>query len=126
MVYPHPGQWPLEKVLLAGAVILGISVLFWAARRRYPCLLMGWLWYCGTLVPVSQLVQTGAHPMADRYTYLPSLGVLILAVWGACELMQGKAEIRNPKAEWLSAAGCFGFRLSGFGSPPLAPSRLRR
>ena len=91
VVYPHPGQWPLEKVLLAGAVILGISVLFWAARRRYPCLLMGWLWYCGTLVPVSQIIQTGSHAMADRYTYLPSLGVVILAVWGAYELMQGKA-----------------------------------
>ena len=91
VVYPHPGQWPLEKVLLAGAVILGISVLFWAARRRYPCLLMGWLWYCGTLVPVSQIIQTGSHAMADRYTYLPSLGVVILAVWGAYALMQGKA-----------------------------------
>ena len=91
VVYPHPGQWPLEKVLLAGAVILGISVLFWAARRRYPCLLIGWLWYCGTLVPVSQIIQTGSHAMADRYTYLPSLGVVILAVWGAYELMQGKA-----------------------------------
>ncbi len=47
---------------------------------------MGWLWYCGTLVPVSQVIQTGAHAMADRYTYLPSLGVLILAIWGAYEL----------------------------------------
>jgi tetratricopeptide (TPR) repeat protein len=84
--YPHPGQWPLEKVLLAGGVILGISVLVWVQRRRAPYLLMGWLWYCGTLVPVSQLVQTGGHAMADRYTYLPSLGMLILTIWSACEL----------------------------------------
>jgi tetratricopeptide (TPR) repeat protein len=84
--YPHPGYWPIEQVLLAGVVLLGISVLLIAQRRRYPFLLMGWLWYCGTLLPVIQLVQTGAHAMADRYTYLPSLGVLILAVWGACEL----------------------------------------
>ena len=84
--YPHPGHWPLGKVLLAGGVILGLSVLVWVQRRRYPYLLIGWLWYCGTLVPVSQVIQTGAHAMADRWTYLPSLGVLILTVWGAYEL----------------------------------------
>jgi hypothetical protein len=86
VVYPHPGQWPLGKVVLAGGVILGLSLLVWVQRRRYPYLLMGWLWYCGTLVPVSQVIQTGAHAMADRWTYLPSLGVLILTVWGAGEL----------------------------------------
>jgi hypothetical protein len=47
---------------------------------------MGWLWYCGTLVPASQVIQQGAHAMADRWTYLPSLGFLILIVWGAYEL----------------------------------------
>jgi tetratricopeptide (TPR) repeat protein len=88
-LYPHPGQWPLGKVLLAGAFILGLSVLAWVRRGRSPYLLTGWFWYCGTLVPVIQLVQTGAHAMADRYTYLPLLGVLILAVWGAHELSQG-------------------------------------
>ena len=87
--YPHPGQWPLGKVLLAGGLILGISVLVWVQRRRYPYLLMGWLWFFGTLVPVIGLVQVGDQAMADRYTYLPSLGVLILAVWGACELTRG-------------------------------------
>jgi tetratricopeptide (TPR) repeat protein len=84
--YPHPGQWPLGKVLLAGGLILGVSVLLWVRRRRYPYLLMGWLWYCGTLVPMSQVIQTGTQAMADRYSYLPSLGVLILTVWGAYEL----------------------------------------
>jgi Tfp pilus assembly protein PilF len=86
VIYLHPMQWPLGKVLLAGGLILGISVLVWVQRRRHPYLLMGWLWYCGTLVPVSQVIQTGLHAMADRYTYLPSIGVLILTVWGACEL----------------------------------------
>jgi hypothetical protein len=84
--YPHPGQWPLAKVLLAGGVILGLSGLLFVQRRRYPFLLMGWLWYCGTLAPVIGLVQVGSHAMADRYAYIPSLGVLILAVWGAYEL----------------------------------------
>ena len=84
--YPHPGYWPLGKVLLAGGLLLGISVLVWAGRRRYPYLLVGWLWYCGTLVPVSQMVQTADMAMADRWTYLPSLGALVLVLWGVCEL----------------------------------------
>ena len=89
--YPRPDQWPLVKVLLAGGLILGLSVLVWVRRWRHPYLLMGWLWFVGTLVPVIGLVQAGGQAMADRYTYLPSLGVLILVVWGVYELMQGKA-----------------------------------
>jgi tetratricopeptide (TPR) repeat protein len=84
--YPHPGYWPLEQVLLAGVLIVGISVLLFVKQRRYPFLLMGWLWFCGTLVPVIGLMQAGEQALADRFTYVPSLGVLILAIWGAYEL----------------------------------------
>lgn len=84
--YPHPEYWPLAKELLAGVSILGISVLLSVQRRRYPFSLIGWLWFLGMLVPVIGLVQMGEQAMADRYTYIPSLGVLILAVWGAYEL----------------------------------------
>jgi tetratricopeptide (TPR) repeat protein len=96
MFYPHPGYWPLGKVVLAGGLILGLSVLFGAGWRRHPYLLVGWLWYCGVLVPNSQVVQTFVLARADRWTYLPLIGVLILVVWGACELMQGKSEVRSP------------------------------
>jgi Flp pilus assembly protein TadD len=84
--YPHPGYWPLEQVLLAGGCLCGISVLLFMKRGRYPFLLMGWLWFVGTLVPVIQLVQSGKQAMADRFTYVPLLGVLILSIWGAYEL----------------------------------------
>jgi len=84
--YPYPGRWPIAKVLLAGLLVLGISVLLIVNRRRYPFLLIGWLWFCGMLVPVIGLVQTGSQAMADRHTYLPSLGMLMFAVWGTCEL----------------------------------------
>jgi protein O-mannosyl-transferase len=87
--YAHPGYWPLGKVLLAGALVLGVSVLVWARRRRHPYLLVGWLWFVGMLVPVIGLVQTGGQAMADRHTYLPSLGMLLLAIWAAYELTRG-------------------------------------
>jgi Flp pilus assembly protein TadD len=87
--YPHPGSWPLESVLLAGGLIAGLSVLLFVKRRGYPFLLMGWLWYLGTLVPVIGLIQVGDQSMADRYSYLPLIGVLVLAVWGVCELTRG-------------------------------------
>jgi hypothetical protein len=84
--YPHPGVLAGGEVLLAGGLIVGLSVLLFVQRRRYPFLLMGWLWFCGTLVPVIGLVQVGGQAMADRYAYIPSLGVLLLAVWGVNEL----------------------------------------
>jgi tetratricopeptide (TPR) repeat protein len=84
--YPHPGHWPQAQVLLAGLLLVAISVLFFVKRRQYPFLLMGWLWFCGMLVPMIGLVQTGGQAMADRHTYIPSLGVLVLVVWGLYEL----------------------------------------
>jgi len=84
--YPHPGHWPVGQVLLAGGVVVGVSLLLYGQRQRWPFLLMGWLWFLGTLVPVIGLVQVGGQAMADRYTYIPSLGVLVVAVWGAYEL----------------------------------------
>ena len=84
--YPYPDHWPLDQVLLAGGLMAGVSAFVFVQRARHPYLLTGWLWFCGTLVPVIGLVQVGGQAMADRYTYIPSLGLFILAVWGAYEL----------------------------------------
>ena len=84
--YPRVGYWPMMEVVGAGALLLGITALVWALRRQQPFLLMGWLWFVGALVPVIQLVQSGEQAMADRFTYLPSIGILIMIVWGAHEL----------------------------------------
>jgi Flp pilus assembly protein TadD len=84
--YPYPGHWPLAELLLAGGLLIGLSTLFFLQRRRCPFLLMGWLWFVGTLVPVIGLVQVGEQAMADRYLYIPSLGVLIVVIWGLYEL----------------------------------------
>ncbi len=84
--YPYPGYWPVAEVLLAGVLLCGLSALLFVQRRRHPFLLVGWLWFVGTLVPVIGLVQVGTQAMADRYTYIPSVGVLIMTIWGAYEL----------------------------------------
>jgi tetratricopeptide (TPR) repeat protein len=81
--YPHPPgqQWPLLSVLGAGAVLAGISVIAIRLWQRQPSLLMGWCWFLGTLVPVIGLVQVGQQALADRYTYIPTLGFLVALVW---------------------------------------------
>ena len=55
----------------------------WRLRERCPYLLVGWLWYLGTLVPVIGIVQVGGQAMADRYTYIPLIGIFIILAWGA-------------------------------------------
>jgi Flp pilus assembly protein TadD len=81
--YPHPGDaLPLWQAVGAGAVLLGISLAVVRTARRQPHFLVGWLWYLGTLVPVIGLVQVGGQAMADRYTYVPLIGLFIMVCWG--------------------------------------------
>jgi tetratricopeptide (TPR) repeat protein len=83
--YPHPGHWPAWQIIAAAVLLLAISAAVLRLARRWPYLAVGWLWYCGTLVPVIGLVQVGIQSMADRYTYLPLIGLFIMVVWGAAE-----------------------------------------
>jgi Flp pilus assembly protein TadD len=86
--YPHPGQsLPIWQAAAAGLLLLLISIAVIRAGRRQPYLAVGWLWYLGTLVPVIGLVQVGAQAMADRYTYVPLIGLFIMAAWGVPELL---------------------------------------
>ncbi len=90
VLYPHPGDsLPLWQILGAGLLLTAISVLvLWAARRHHRYLAVGWLWYLGTLVPVIGLVQVGLQAMADRFTYVPLIGLFIVIAWGVPELMK--------------------------------------
>jgi len=86
--YPYPGLWPPWQVF--GAALLLIAVTFvaiWQAERL-PYLAFGWLWFAGTLVPVIGIVQVGGQAMADRYTYIPLIGLFIVAAWGIPDLLQ--------------------------------------
>ena len=84
--YPHPGYWPAWAVAACGAGLAGSVVAAIAQRRRHPYLPVGWFWFLGMLVPVIGLVQVGGQSLADRFTYLPSIGVLLVLIWGVEEL----------------------------------------
>ena len=84
--YPHPGHWPTATVLIVGSLLVGITIFTLLKFRRHPYLATGWLWYLGTLVPVIGLVQVGGQSIADRYTYIPMIGILIICIWGVWEL----------------------------------------
>jgi protein O-mannosyl-transferase len=82
--YPHPGDGlPTQKVIGSLLVLLGISAGALACWRRIPAVAVGWLWYLGMLAPVIGLVQVGQQSQADRYTYLPQIGLSITLAWGA-------------------------------------------
>jgi tetratricopeptide (TPR) repeat protein len=89
--YPHPGTglagW---KVALAAAFLVALSLVVWLRRREQPYLVTGWLWYLGTLVPAIGLVQVGEQAMADRYAYIPLMGIFVMAVWSAADWADGR------------------------------------
>ena len=86
--YPHHGYWPFWLFGLSAALILAAVMFAIQFRRKFPFLITGWFWYLGMLVPTIGLVQVGMQSMADRYTYLPLIGVFILLAWGAGELFE--------------------------------------
>ncbi len=100
--YPHPylpGSAPFAAWQVAGAAVLlaAVSAAVIVLRRR-PYLAVGWLWFCGMLVPVIGLAQIGDQALADRYTYLPLLGVFVALAWGAQDLARARPRLRAPLA----------------------------
>jgi protein O-mannosyl-transferase len=86
--YPHPeGALPLWKVMAAAVILTTVTVLAWKYRKRHGYLLVGWLWYLVAMIPMIGLVQVGRQAMADRYAYLPFIGLFVIAVWGGSELL---------------------------------------
>lgn len=87
--YPYP---PVGRLLwegiAAGIFLVAATAAAFYFRRRWPYLLAGWLWYIGTLVPVIGVVQVGAQAMADRYTYVPLVGLFLALAWGAADLVR--------------------------------------
>jgi tetratricopeptide (TPR) repeat protein len=88
VLYPHPGYWSGWQVVGSGGLFLLILVAAIAQSRLRPYFITGWLWFVGGLVPVIGLVQVGIQSMADRYTYIPCIGLFIAVVWGLGEQLQ--------------------------------------
>jgi len=91
VLYPHPGtSLPLGAALAAGGLLVVLSVGVWLQARRRPWLAVGWLWFLATLTPMIGIVQVGSQAMADRYAYLPLIGVVLALVWTGGELMPAR------------------------------------
>jgi protein O-mannosyl-transferase len=86
--YPHPGDLPILKGVIFGIILFLITFIVLKRVHRMPYLPIGWFWYLGTLVPVIGLVQVGGQAMADRYAYIPLIGIFIMVVWGLSQLME--------------------------------------
>ncbi len=107
--YPHPGIWPVE--VIGGSVLILLAVsgfVVWRARQA-PYLVMGWLWFLGVLVPMIGIIQAGAQAMADRFAYVPLIGLFIMIVWGlgdwaerggwgSADLQSAASRISDPKS----------------------------
>ena len=82
------------EILVSCFILIGITIVVIYSIKKLPFLFVGWFWYLGTLIPVIGLVQVGKQAMADRYTYLPSIGIAIMLAWGIPLLFQ-REDIRK-------------------------------
>lgn len=87
LIYPHPGRtlaaW---QIVLAGFAIIFLSLAAWKLRSSRPYFAVGWLWFLGTAVPIIGIIQVGVQVIADRYAYVPLIGIFIALVWAASDL----------------------------------------
>lgn len=96
--YPYPPAMPWWETGLAVVLLVAVSALVLRRLTTSPYLAVGWGWYLGTLVPVLGLVQVGSQARADRYTYIPSVGLAIMLAWGAAEIFAKRRWARIPLA----------------------------
>jgi tetratricopeptide (TPR) repeat protein len=87
--YPYQEMLPLWKVVGSGLLLISVSVLVIRVVRKLPYLAVGWFWYLGALVPVIGLVQVGSQAMADRYTYVPLIGLSVMVAWSIPDILAG-------------------------------------
>lgn len=111
--YPYPNN-PVSiwKVTLASAFLLTVSAMAIFLRKKRPYVLTGWFWYVGMLVPVIGIVQIGEQGHADRYTYLPHIGLFLLIVWGAADL----AKTWHLRREYLWLAATLTIAVLSYGA----------
>jgi tetratricopeptide (TPR) repeat protein len=106
--YPRPPVWPPWQIAGSAVLLLTITFIAVSQARRRPFLLFGWLWFLCTLLPVIGLVQVGSQSMADRYLYIPSIGLFVMLAWGVKEFLPRQLPARLSLAVVMAAAmiGC--------------------
>jgi Flp pilus assembly protein TadD len=113
LFYPYRyGGFPAVAVAAAVAVLAAVTALCFSARLRAPYLLVGWLWYLVTLVPVIGLVQVGSQAMADRYTYVPLIGPFVMLAFALPE--RPRRALMAAVVAWLVALSAIAYRQAGF------------
>jgi tetratricopeptide (TPR) repeat protein len=107
--YPFPRSLSAASVAVAALILVGITVAVWVLRRRAPYMVVGWLWFLGMLVPVSGIAEVGAQARADRFMYLPMIGLTVAVVWGLAELARNRTAMRGlAAAAVVAVAACAG------------------
>lgn len=106
--YPLADTISITRAAIAVITLVLVSLAVWQVHLRYPYLLAGWLWFLGTLVPVIGLVQVGGQSMADRYSYIPSIGIFIMVAYAAHDLLKQfpDAKVLFATAAGMILAGC--------------------
>ena len=94
IMYPFPTRIDPRIAILCGALVVAASIAAWLVRKSYPWIFSGWFWFLGMLVPVIGIVQVGIQQMADRYTYLPDIGLFIAIVWSAAYAVERMPQMR--------------------------------
>jgi tetratricopeptide (TPR) repeat protein len=116
--YPYPEEFPTWRAVLCGLLLLGISGWAIVTARSRPYLLVGWFWFLGVLVPFVGLLQAGEQAIADRFAYVPLIGLFLLLVWGAEELTRGwrkrRLVLTTVAVAVLFGCGAFSRRQTGY------------
>lgn len=102
--YPYPDHVPVAATLICAAIIAGVSIAAVRAARTRPCLTVGWLWYVVTLLPVIGFVQVGTQARADRYTYIPLVGLFVAVAFAVPELPGRMRPVLRAAAALLAIA----------------------
>ena len=100
VIYPHPGKWSVGILVFCGLILIGLTASAFLLRKQRAWFAVGWCWFLGTLVPAIGIIQVGEQSMADRYTYIPCIGILIMLAWGLEELTRNR-----PMRSTLALAG---------------------
>jgi Flp pilus assembly protein TadD len=105
--YPYPRSLPVAAAVMSGLLLLGALIGAILVARQRPYVLVGLLWYLGTLTPAIGIVQVGTQAMADRYTYIPLVGVFIILAWGIPDIVRGWSKWRPATTVVATAALIF-------------------